>query len=83
MIDPKSILDFYAFGLLVYMVLSKPKYHEAAKIRTWLERIYLPLLVPTRAVFRPISFGRAALDPAPSIAFLLLMVFRTLLRGWN
>lgn len=77
-----TLIDWYAFGLLVYMLLSKPKYREGARVKRWLEALYSPLLVPARAIVKPIVAGSSTMDVSAPLVFLAVMVTRALLRYW-
>jgi uncharacterized protein YggT (Ycf19 family) len=73
------LLDLYALGLLVYVILSWVQNPSAAKVSHWLGRLYLPLLNPLRSVFKPVHLGGTALDLSPLVLFLAIAVVRRLL----
>lgn len=73
-----QLLDLYALGLLVYVILSWIKNPGAIKVSNWLGHFYLPLLKPLRSVFKPVVFGSTALDLSPIILFLAIALVRRL-----
>lgn len=76
-----QLLDLYALGLLVYVILSWFDHPTAARIRNGLGRLYLPLLTPLRSALRPVVFGGAAIDLSPLVLLLAIFILRRILLG--
>ena len=51
-------------------------------MKRWLEALYSPLLVPARAIVKPIVAGSSTMDVSAPLVFLAVMVTRALLRYW-
>ncbi len=74
-----QLLDIYALGLLVYVVLSWIESPGAIKARQWLGRFYEPLLNPLRGMLRSINLSSVSLDLSPIALFILIIIVRRIL----
>ena len=71
-----QLLDLYALGLLIYVILSWVQNPTADRVREGLGRLYLPLLRPLRAALKPVIIGGTALDLSPIVLFLAITLVR-------
>ena len=73
------VFGLYSLGLIVYIILGYVVAPWAPRIRTLLEKFYLPLLDPIRTHIKPINIGNALVDISPMILLVALILLRSLL----
>ncbi len=74
-----QLLDLYALGLLIYIILSWIQNPSTAKVSNWLGQFYLPLLRPLQSMIKPVNLGGARLDLSPLLLFIAIALVRRLL----
>lgn len=83
----EMIISAYSLGLIVYLLLGWIHNMQTERARTWLSRLYDPVLVKIRAAVKPINVGATLLDLSPMILLIGLVVLKGLVlyllpRGW-
>lgn len=79
LIDTALLIYFYA--VFVWVILSwipTSSTHALGRVRTFLDRIIYPVILPIRRVIPPIRLGGGALDLSPIILLVGIQLIRRL-----
>ena len=76
-----ALIDLYVlilFGRIILSFFEVPSDHPVGRIRSVLESLTDPVLIPLRRVIPPVRMGPAALDLSPLVVLLGLSLLRRL-----
>ena len=78
LIDTALLIYFYAvFAWVILSWIPTSSTHTLGRVRTFLDRIIYPVILPIRRVIPPIRLGGGALDLSP----IILLIGISLIRG--
>ena len=78
LIDTALLVYFYAvFAWVILSWIPTSQTHALGRVRTFLDRIIYPVILPIRRVIPPIRLGGGALDLSP----IILLVGISIIRG--
>ena len=78
LIDTALLIYFYAvFAWVILSWIPTSSTHALGRVRTFLDRIIYPVILPIRRVVPPIRLGGGALDLSP----IILLIGISLIRG--
>ena len=77
LIDTALLVYFYAvFAWVILSWIPTSQTHALGRVRTFLDRIIYPVILPIRRVIPPIRLGGGALDLSPIILLVGISVIR-------
>ncbi|MGB8361996.1 MAG: YggT family protein [Acidimicrobiia bacterium] len=72
-----TLLTIYFYAVFAWVILSwihVSSVHPLGRLRTFLDRIIYPLILPLRRVIPPIRIGGGALDLSPIVLLLGIQI---------
>jgi len=79
LIDTALLIYFYAvFAWVILSWIPTSSTHALGQVRTFLDRIIYPVILPIRRVIPPIRLGGGALDLSPIILLIGIQLLRRL-----
>jgi YggT family protein len=79
LIDTVLLIYFYAvFAWVILSWIPTSSTHALGRVRTFLDRIIYPVILPIRRVIPPIRLGGGALDLSPIILLIGIQLLRRL-----
>ena len=72
-----TVLTYYSYALLIWIILGwiqVPTDHVLGRIRSALDTIILPVVMPLRRVIPPLRLGGVALDLSVLVVFFAISI---------
>lgn len=80
LIDTVLLIYFYAvFAWVILSWIPTSSTHAVGRIRSFLDRIIYPVILPIRRVIPPIRLGGGALDLSPIILLIAIQILRRII----
>lgn len=80
LIDTALLIYFYAvFAWVILSWIPTSSTHAVGRIRSFLDRIIYPVILPIRRVIPPIRLGGGALDLSPIILLIAIQILRRII----